>query len=132
MRWCTECASAPGLVCATVPTAPAPAAKLFARFRSGVQSACCEAQASGANDIGMSVSKQPGRKDINMRTQVDQYPHLSMWIASVAFLFVAAGIAAFMTWMPTAIGNPKDHATLAASSRIPIQPAGGRDPRRSK
>jgi hypothetical protein len=58
-----------------------------------------------------------------MRTQVDQYSHLAMWIASVAFLCVA-GIAAFMTWMPTAIGNPKDHATPAASSRIPIQSAG--------
>ena len=60
-----------------------------------------------------------------MRTQVDQHPHLSMWIASVGFL-CAAGIAAFMTWMPTAIGNPKDHATLAGPSRVPIQPAGAR------
>lgn len=60
-----------------------------------------------------------------MRTQVDRYPHLAMWIASVAF-FCAAGIAAFMTWMPTAIGNPKDHATPAGPSQIPIQPAGAR------
>ena len=58
-----------------------------------------------------------------MRTQIDQYPQSAMWIASVAFL-CAAGIAAFMASMPTAIGNPEDHATLAGSSRIPIQPAG--------
>jgi hypothetical protein len=57
-----------------------------------------------------------------MRTQVDQNSHLAMWIASVAFV-CAAGSAAFMTWMPTAIGNPKDHAMPAASSRIPIQSA---------
>jgi hypothetical protein len=36
-----------------------------------------------------------------------------------------------MTWMPTAIGNPKDHATLAGSSRIPIQPVGARGDRDS-
>jgi hypothetical protein len=60
-----------------------------------------------------------------MRTQVDQYPHLAMWIASVA-LFCAAGIAAFMTWSPTAVGSPKDHATLGGSPRIPVQPADAR------
>ena len=54
------------------------------------------------------------RADINMRTQVDQSPHLLMWIASVATtLLCAATIAAFMAWMPTAIGNPEDHATPA-------------------
>ena len=58
-----------------------------------------------------------------MRTQVGQYPHLAMWIAGVA-LFCVAGIAALITWMPTAIGNPNDHATLAEPSRIPIQSAG--------
>jgi hypothetical protein len=58
-----------------------------------------------------------------MRTQVDQYSHLAMWIASVAFV-CAAGSAAFITWVPTAIGNPKDHAMPATSSRIPIQSAG--------
>jgi len=58
-----------------------------------------------------------------MRTQVDQYPHLALWIASVA-LFCVAGIAALVLWMPTAIGNPNDHATLAEPSRIPIQPGG--------
>ena len=55
-----------------------------------------------------------------MRMKVDQRPHLAMWIASVASL-CAAGIAAFIMWMPTAIGNP---ATPAGSSLIPIQPAG--------
>lgn len=58
-----------------------------------------------------------------MRTQVDQYPHLALWIASVV-LFCVAGIAALVLWIPTAIGNPEDRATLAGSSRIPIQPAG--------
>jgi len=58
-----------------------------------------------------------------MRTQVDQYPHLALWIASVA-LFCVAGIAALVMWIPTAIGNPEDRATLAGSSRIPIRPAG--------
>ena len=54
--------------------------------------------------------------------KVDQHPHLTMWIAGVASL-CAAGIAAFIMWMPTAIGNP---ATPAGSSLIPIQPAGAR------
>lgn len=51
-----------------------------------------------------------------MRAQVDQSPHLLL-IASVATtLFCAAGIAAFMAWMPTALDNPKDHATLTELS----------------
>jgi hypothetical protein len=58
-----------------------------------------------------------------MRTQVDQYPHLALWIASVA-LFCVTGIAALVLWIPTAIGNPKDHPMPAASSRISIQSAG--------
>jgi uncharacterized iron-regulated membrane protein len=57
--------------------------------------------------------------------QSDRYPDLAMWIASVA-LFCAAGIAVFMTWMPTAVGNLEDHATLGGSPRIPAQPAGAR------
>ncbi len=64
------------------------------------------------------------RKSANMRAQVDQSPHLLMWIASVAVtLLCTAGIAAFMAWMPTAVGNPKDNAALAASSPIPTHPA---------
>ena len=66
----------PGLVCATVPTAHGPTAKLFARSRSGVQIACSEARASGGNDPSMSVvrnsqtAKTPTceRKSINIRT----------------------------------------------------------------
>jgi hypothetical protein len=56
-----------------------------------------------------------------------------MWIASVATtLFCAAGIAAFMAWMPTAIGNPEDHPTLTESSPMPsAQPAGARGDRAS-
>jgi hypothetical protein len=50
-----------------------------------------------------------------------------MWIASVATtLFCAASIAAFMAWMPTAIGNPEDHATLTEVSSMPAQPAGAK------
>lgn len=59
-----------------------------------------------------------------MRTQVAQSPHLLMWIASVAAtLFCSAGIAAFMAWAPTAIGNPKDHATFTGLSPMSDQPA---------
>jgi hypothetical protein len=59
-----------------------------------------------------------------MRTRVDQTPRWLIWIASVATpLFSAAGIAAFMAWVPTALDNPKDHATLAESSSMPA-PAG--------
>ena len=59
-----------------------------------------------------------------MRTQVAQSPHLLMWIASVATtLFCSAGIAAFMAWAPTAIGNPKDHAMLTGLSPMSDQPA---------
>jgi hypothetical protein len=55
-----------------------------------------------------------------------------MWIASVATtLFCAAAIAAFMAWMPTAIGNPKDHATLTGLSPIRAQPAGANGDRAS-
>jgi len=57
-----------------------------------------------------------------MQTQVDQSPRLLLWIASVATtLFCAAGIAAFMAWMPTAISNPEDHATLTELSPIPTR-----------
>ena len=60
-----------------------------------------------------------------MRTQVERSPHLLMWIASVAIpLFCAAGIAAFVAWTPTAIGNSKDYATSTELSPIPAQPAG--------
>jgi hypothetical protein len=69
--------------------------------------------AFGEDDIGKSVVRnQPDRKDISMPTQVDQSPHLLVWIASVATtFFCAAGFAAFMAWMPTAIGNPEDRAS---------------------
>jgi len=62
-----------------------------------------------------------------VRTQVDQSPHLLMWIASVAAtLLCTAGIAAFMAWMPTAISNPEDHAALTELSPMPAQPAGAK------
>jgi len=60
-----------------------------------------------------------------MRTQADRSPHLLIWIAGVATsLFCAAGIAAVIAWMPTAIGSPKDQASLTESSLTPAQPAG--------
>ena len=67
-----------------------------------------------------------------MRTQVDRFPHLLMWIARVATtLFYAAGIAAFMAWMPAAIGNPKDLATRTELSPMPAQPAGAKEDKAS-
>jgi hypothetical protein len=51
-----------------------------------------------------------------MRTRVDQSRPWLIWIASVATpLFCAAGIATFMVWVPIALDNPEDHATLAES-----------------
>jgi hypothetical protein len=62
-----------------------------------------------------------------MRTRADQSPHLMMRIESVATtLFCAAGIAAFMAWMPTAIGNPEDHAPLTELSPMRAQAAGAK------
>jgi hypothetical protein len=60
--------------------------------------------------------------DINIRRQVDQSRHLLVWIAATT-LSCAAGITAFMAWMPTATGNPKDHATPTELSPMPAQPA---------
>jgi hypothetical protein len=52
--------------------------------------------------------------DVNVRTQLDHFPHQLTWIASVATALLCAVVtAAFMAWMPTAIGNPEDHATPA-------------------
>jgi len=52
--------------------------------------------------------------DINVRTQLDRFPHQLTWIASVATALLCAVVtAAFMVWMPTAIGNPEDHAAPA-------------------
>jgi hypothetical protein len=67
---------------------------------------------------------ETARKDMNKRTQVDQSPNLPIWIATVATtLLCAAGIAAFMAWLPTATGNPNDDDTL--TERLPMsgQPA---------
>jgi len=52
--------------------------------------------------------------DINVRTELDHFPHQLTWIASVATALLCAVVtAAFMAWMPIAIGNPEDHATPA-------------------
>jgi hypothetical protein len=62
--------------------------------------------------------------DVTVRTQLDHFPHQLTWIASVATALLCAVVtAAFMAWMPTAIGDPKDHATLAESSPMPAQPS---------
>ena len=61
---------------------------------------------------------------MNKRTQVDRSPHLPIWIASVATtLLCAAGIAAFMAWLPAAIGNPNDDVGLGDLSPMSAQPA---------
>lgn len=39
-------------------------------------------------------------------------------------MFYAAGIAAFMAWVPAAIGNPKVHATPTELSPMQAKPAG--------
>jgi len=52
--------------------------------------------------------------DINVRTQLDRFPHQLTWIASVATALLCAVVtAAFMAWMPTAIGNSEDDAAPA-------------------
>lgn len=54
-----------------------------------------------------------------MRTLVERSPHLLVWVASVATtLLCATGIAVSIAWMPTATGNPKDHATLAGATGV--------------
>jgi hypothetical protein len=61
---------------------------------------------------------------MNKRMQVDRSPHWPIWIANVATtLLSAAGIAAYMAWLPTAIGNPADGATLTERSPMSAQPA---------
>ncbi len=67
--------------------------------------------------------------DINVRTQLDHFPHQLTWIASVATALLCAVVtAAFMAWMPTAIGNPEDHAS--ASIVMGQHQRDGRRPRR--
>jgi len=52
--------------------------------------------------------------DVNLQTELDRFPHQLTWIASVATALLCALVtAAFMAWMPTATGSPKDHATPA-------------------
>jgi hypothetical protein len=54
---------------------------------------------------------------MNKRTQVDRSPHLPIWIANAATtLLCAAGIASFMTWLPTASGNPDEDTSLSERS----------------
>lgn len=54
---------------------------------------------------------------MNKRTQVDRSPHLPIWIANAATtLLCAAGIASFMTWPPTASGNPDEDTSLSERS----------------
>lgn len=64
---------------------------------------------------------------MNRRTQVDRSPHWPIWIANFATtLLSAAGIAAYMAWLPTAIGNPADGATLSERSPMSAQHAAAR------
>ncbi len=48
-----------------------------------------------------------------METQASRSPHPLIWVASIALiLFSAAGIGAFMGWIPTSMGEPGDKVVL--------------------
>ena len=57
-----------------------------------------------------------------METQViNKSPHPLIWVVGIVIiLFCVTGLAAFMGWIPTSMGNPADSAKLASA---PIQPA---------
>ena len=79
---------------------------------------------AGEGDIALNLVRNSHRKGINMRTRVDRSPHLLSWIAVTTAVLCAAGIAAFIAWMPTATGSPKDLASLTELSPTPTRPAG--------
>jgi outer membrane lipoprotein SlyB len=66
-----------------------------------------------------------------METQVDkiepqsgQFPQAIIWIAGIALtLFCAAGIAAFMGWIPNSIGGPSDKVAVGQPSANIVPPA---------
>lgn len=60
-----------------------------------------------------------------MRTEVNQSPHLLVWIAGVAITsFCAAAMAALIGWLPTLIGGSKKSAAPIELSVTPVHPAG--------
>jgi outer membrane lipoprotein SlyB len=59
-----------------------------------------------------------------METQANKFPPILLWTAGIAvILFCAAGIAAFMGWMPTSMGGTGDSVTLdkqSANTATPV------------
>ena len=64
-----------------------------------------------------------------METQASKFPPILLWTAGVAvILFCAAGIAAFMGWIPTSMSGTRDSAMLDRHSANTATPVAKRAP----
>jgi len=64
-----------------------------------------------------------------METQASKFPPILLWTAGVAvILFCAAGIAAFMGWIPTSMGGTSNSAMLDKHSANTAKPVAKRAP----
>jgi outer membrane lipoprotein SlyB len=67
------------------------------------------------------------RKEIDMETQAKKFPPILIWTAGVALtLFCAAGIAAFMGWIPASMGGTRDGMMPEKHSANAAQPVARR------
>ena len=61
---------------------------------------------------------------MNMTTQTNKSPHPLFWITGIAVILLsAAGIAAFMDWIPTSTGTPGNNAAPEKLSSSTAKPA---------
>lgn len=59
-----------------------------------------------------------------METQAIKSPHPLLWVAAIALIvFCAAGIAAFMGWIPTSTGKPADPSLVGKLDKPKASPA---------
>ena len=59
-----------------------------------------------------------------MSTQINKSPSPLMWVAAISIiLFSIVGIAAFMGWIPSTIGNPGDKAAPSSQSGVKARTA---------
>jgi len=82
-------------------------------------------------DLGFLKGKG-NAKELDMETQAGKFPPVLLWAAGVALiLFCAAGIAAFMGWVPTSMGGISD-SVMPKHSANTSRPVARTAPARTK
>ena len=82
-------------------------------------------------DLGFLKGKG-NAKELDMETQAGKFPPVLLWAAGVALiLFCAAGIAAFMGWVPTSMGGISD-SVMPKHSANTSRPVARTAPARAK